>query len=70
QDPSFKEYERAILLATLRLLKEDNEQGHLDSAITCLEGLAQHFIDDHDYSWSMKAEEALSPELMQEVMER
>lgn len=66
----FKEREKVILAAIIRVLKEDNESGHLDAAIACLEELAQHFAPDPEYSWSMKAEEALSPELMQEVMER
>lgn len=70
QEPSFKEQERAELGAVIRLLKEENEDGRLDMAIACLEELAQHFAPDPEHSWSMKAEKALSPELMQEVMER
>ncbi|HEU5383793.1 MAG TPA: hypothetical protein VFV38_50990 [Ktedonobacteraceae bacterium] len=58
------------MAATIRLLKEDNEQGRLDSVITCLEGQAQHFALDPDYSWSVEAQKVLSPDMMQEVIER
>lgn len=70
QEPSFKEQERAELAALIRLLKEENEQGRLDVAITCLEEQAQLVARDPGYAWSMEVQKILSPELMQEVIER
>lgn len=70
QELSFTEQERAELAAIIRLLKEDNEQGRLDPAITCLEEQAQRFARDSGYPWAEEAQKALTPELMQEVMER
>lgn len=70
QDPSFTELDRAKLAATIRLLKEENKGGYLDAAIACLEKQAQRFAGDPAYDWSMEVQEELSPEMMQEVMER
>lgn len=69
QDPSFKELEWEKLLAAIKVLKQDNEQGRLDAAISCLEELSRQ--DEHDlkHVW-IEAEKILSPELMQEVLER
>jgi uncharacterized protein YjbI with pentapeptide repeats len=68
-DPSFYERELAELAAVIRLLREDNEHGHLDVAIVCLTEQLQRFAHDPTYPWSQEMHKALSPDMEQKVLE-